>query len=117
MTGDDEKLFVSTAVGISFQLGFSSLLYAAAMQRGRDAARWLSEFEERVVRDAQRMQVGGDVPEGLVEETIDTVSREFRQVFDMVRERIAGESPGSVADQVGKRPGQAGQRIQCCGRG
>ncbi|HEX2255154.1 MAG TPA: hypothetical protein VHG92_00385 [Afifellaceae bacterium] len=117
MTEEEQKLFVSTAVGISFQLGFSSLLFAAAMQRGSNAARWLSEFEEKVVEDAQRMQVGGDVPAALVEDTIETVIGDFRQVFDSVRARLASAGSGSVTDQVGKRSGQAGQRVHCWGRG
>lgn len=113
MDSNEQKLFVSTAVGISFQLGFSSLLLAAARQRGRDAASWLAEFEERVVLDAQRMQVGSDVPEAVVEETTATVVAEFRQVFESVRAKVV--DTGGIVDDCGRRAALA-ETISCCGR-
>jgi len=117
MDRNEQKLFISTAVGISFQLGFSSLLLAAAQQRGRDATRWLSEFEERVVQDARRMRVGGDVPEALVAETTETIIAEFRQVFESVRAKLQAREPGRVIDDPARRSLFADQRIHVCGRG
>lgn len=115
MNRDEQKLFVSTAVGISFQLGFSALLFAAAMRKGGNAAKWLSDFEEQVVEDARRMRVGDDVPEAVVAETIETVVAEFRQVFKAVRAKVAGARSGRALNDVSRRSGPAGQRIHSCG--
>ena len=110
----EQDLFVSTAVGISFQLGFSSLLLAAAKARGRDAASWLCQFEERVLEDARRMKVGGDVPEPVVAETTATIVAEFQHVFESVRAELFGEPPGHKRSRASPF---ADPRIHLCGRG
>lgn len=117
MERSEQELFVSTAVGISFQLGFSSLLLAAAKARGREAASWLCEFEERVVEDARRMKVGGDVPDPVVAETTETIVAEFRHVFDAVRAELFGEPSRRAGDERRRRSPFADPRIHLCGRG
>ena len=115
MDRGEQNLFVATAVGISFQLGFTSLLLAAAKARGGEAAKWLSEFEERVVEDARRMKVGGEVPEPVVTETMETIIAEFRHVFSTVRGELFGEPFRSGEDA---RPSPfLDPRIHLCGRG
>lgn len=116
MTRDEQTLFVSTAVGLSFQLGFSSLLLAAAKQRGRDAVRWLSEFEERVVQDARRMTTSKDMPEAVVAETVETIVAEFREVFDSVRGKIAGTPSDRAAKAMASRCGLPEQHVHSCER-
>lgn len=117
MNRSEQNLFVTAAVGISFQLGFSSLLLAAAKARGRDAASWLSEFEERVIEDARRMKVGGEVPEPVVAETTETIIAEFRHVFDSVRAELFGEPSGHTGDEQRRRSPFKDPRIHLCGRG
>jgi hypothetical protein len=113
----ERKLFVTTAVGIGFQLGFSSLLLAAAKARGREAGRWLGEFEEKVLEDARRMKVAADVPEAVVSETVETMIAEFRFVFDSVRAELFGEPQVQVAEERRRPSPFKDARIHLCGRG
>lgn len=113
MEESQEELFKCMSVGIMLRLGFQALLTEAARLQGRDAARWLDDFETRVIADTHKMSADETVPERIVFETIDAAVAEFRQAFTEARARISADPPRRRHRQRPPTKRSAGRHRRC----
>lgn len=97
MTSNEEQSFINATVGVVFRLGFTALLRSIARAKEERGPQWLLRYEQKVLKDVQRMKFASGISEALVQQTKRAVSAEVSQAFREARESAFAHGNGEAA--------------------